>query len=87
MNALQKSLRVVIAGGSLAGFIGGWMLLAHSGKPAQAAEPAPIVAPAPSFVNPSPSIGGLNAPGLQPIAPLPSSPSFSMGPRLRTRGS
>ncbi len=78
MKAFFSSLHLLIAAGSIAGFLGGWVLFAHSGKPVEAAAPAPVVAPAPSF---APS----NAPfRLQPSLP-PS--NFSSGPRLRTRGS
>ncbi len=82
MKWLRTSLRLLVAAGSISGFLGGWVLFAHAGKPvAPDAAPAPAIAPAPSF---APS----NAPSfrLQPSQSLPPS-NFSMGPRLRTRGS
>lgn len=82
MKWFHSSLHLLIAAGSIGGFLGGWVLFAHAGKPVAAAtEPAPVIAPAPSF---APS----NAPSfrLQPPQSLPPS-SFSSGPRFRTRGS
>jgi hypothetical protein len=83
MKNFQNSLRLMIATGSLLGFFGGWVLLAHAGKPAQMDSPSPVVAPAPS----------INQPALTPnnrvpsrLQPLPSSRSQSV-PRLRTGGS
>lgn len=78
MQWLKHTLRLLMAGGSVLGFLGGWVLLAHAGKPAPVTTPAPVIVaqPAPSF-NGSPFR----------LQPLPSSPSFSVGPRLRTRGS
>ncbi len=78
MKWFRYSLHLLIAAGSIGGFLGGWALFAHAGKPVAPAAPAPVVAPVPSF---APS----NAPfRLQPSLP-PS--NFSSGPRLRTRGS
>jgi hypothetical protein len=76
MKQLQKYLRAIIAAGSILGFVAGWGLIAHAGKPAPTPALPPIVAPAPL-----PSVG--NAPsGLQPLPALP--PMRSM-PRLRMR--
>ncbi len=81
MKSFLKSLRVFIAAGSIAGFIGGWALLAHAGKPVAAAAPAPAaqVAPLPAQNFRTP----------RQIQPLPSfsQPSFGFTPRLRTGGS
>ncbi len=87
MKPFQKSLRLLIAGSSIAGFVAGWALLAHSGKPAAAATVSPAVQallPGPMPSVPSLQNGNRSGSGLQPIAPL-QSPSFT--PRLRTRGS
>ena len=76
----QKYLRAIMTGGSILGFVGGWMLLAHSGKPVAAIDPPPrIVAPAP--------VPQINAPSsLQPLPSLPQTRSM-LRPRLRTGGS
>jgi hypothetical protein len=89
MRQLQRGLRALIAVGSLAGFFGGWALLAHANKPVPL-EPAPaIVAPAPlPTLAPLPQLSPLDrAPSsLQPLPALPPQPQVAM-PRLRTRGS
>jgi hypothetical protein len=36
MNKFQHKLRLLIAAGSTVGFLGGWALLAHAGKPVAA---------------------------------------------------
>lgn len=79
MQLVKYSIRLLIATGSLLGFLGGWVLLAHAEKPASTVAPAPIVAPAPAFTAPNS--------GFQSIQPLPSQPRFSNVPRMRTRGS
>lgn len=79
MQLVKYSIRLLIATGSLLGFLGGWVLLAHAEKPASTVAPAPIVAPAPAFTAPNS--------GFQSIQPLPSQPRFSTVPRMRTRGS
>ncbi len=80
MRSFLNTLRVFIAAGSVAGFVGGWALLAHSGKPVDAAAPAPAVQeapqPLPAFRTPR---------QLQPLPSL-SQPNFVV-PRLRTGGS
>jgi hypothetical protein len=80
MKKLQKYLRTLIATGSILGFVAGWGLLAHSGKPAPAqpviAAPAPLVQ-----LTPLPPIGSAPA-GLQP---LPALPPLSSMPRMRLR--
>ncbi len=83
MKSFLTSLRVFIAAGSLAGFVGGWVLLAHAGKPVDAAAPAPAMQVAPSPFGQQ----NFNTPGqLQPLPSL-SQPSFRIAPRLRTGGS
>ncbi len=91
MQLIKYSLRLLIATGSFLGFLGGWALLAHAGKPVQPGTattsdvtsgitaPLPTVPPLPSQNDPSTN--------LQPLPSLPSAPSFSTLPRLRTRGS
>ncbi len=74
---------MLIAAGSVAGFVGGWALLAHSGKPVDAAAPQPVINQAASNpLRPQDLIGRQ----VQPLQPLPSLGQFS-APRLRTRGS
>lgn len=75
---------------SLAAFVGGWVMLGHSGKPvaAQPQElPASQLAPLPTLA-PLPSLNSSNTNnsnlGLQS---LPQQPTASFRPRLRTRGS
>lgn len=81
MKSLLYSLRVLIAAGSLGGFLGGWALFAHSGKPvASAPEPPAQVAPSQSQ-----DLSPLSLPQLQPVQPLQPLPSFSSGPRMRLR--
>jgi len=80
MKKLAKYLRAMIATGSVLGFLGGWVLIAHAGKPAPAPAPLPIVAPAPTLA-PLPSFGG--APSN--LQPLPALPQISSMPRLRLR--
>ena len=36
MNKFQRKLRLVIAAGSAVGFLSGWAMLAHAGKPVAA---------------------------------------------------
>lgn len=92
MKWFQNSLRILMAAGSIAGFFGGWAILAHAGKPVDAvpqvdaappAELAPLDLPSLAPQGPVPS-------QLQPLPSLPPSqaPSnFGARPRLRTRGS
>jgi hypothetical protein len=76
MKQLQKYLRAMIAAGSILGFVAGWGLIAHAGKPAPVPALPPIVASAPL-----PSVGSAPS-SLQPLPALP--PMRSM-PRLRMR--
>jgi hypothetical protein len=86
MKLIQPALRVLVLVGSLAGFSGGWALIAHANKPV-AADPAPAVsAPVdPSVPDSLPPLDLSAPPQLQPI-PQQSAPQFSM-PRFRTRAS
>jgi len=77
MKRFQQVLRAIIATGSVMGFLGGWVLIAHAGKPATAPAPLPplvAIAPLPSINAPS---------SLQPLPPMRS----TLRPRLRTGGS
>jgi hypothetical protein len=79
MNPRSHGVRLLIGLGSVASFVGGWVLLAHAPKPVANANPtSPVIAsPDPAF----------RAPGdLQPFRSLPNAPTF-FGPRLRTHGS
>lgn len=80
MKLFQSALRLSVLFGSLFGFFGGWMLLAHADKPvAVTQEPTA----------PLPTLEPLDAAApsqLQPLQPLQTSPQFSR-PMLRTRGS
>jgi hypothetical protein len=82
MKRLQKHLRAIIAAGSIVGFLAGWGLLAHAGKPVAVSALPAITAPAPSFdPGPLPSINS----GPTNLQPLPSLPSVPSMPRLRLR--
>jgi hypothetical protein len=84
MQLVKYSIRLLIATGSLLGFLGGWVLLAHAEKPAPVNVPAPIAVPAPTLAPlPAPSFGSQ---GFQPLPSQPM-PRFSTSPRMRTRGS
>ncbi len=91
MNPFKHSLRLLIATSSVLGFLGGWILLAHAGKPAQDTAPAIGVAPAPIPTLPplpdlkSPSAQIPQVPQIQALPILPQ-PQVSL-PRFRTRGS
>ncbi len=81
MRSFLNSLRIFIAAGSLAGFVGGWVLLARAGKPVDAAAPAPAAQEVPQ------SVPSARTPRqLQPLPSL-SQPNFRVMPRLRTGGS
>ena len=94
MKQFQHKLRLVIATGSAVGFLGGWALLAHAGKPVSTmtASTTPVTtAPVVESVTLPPiDFNALettgNAPGVQPIIMQPKFQSFGR-PRLRTGGS
>lgn len=87
MNQFQHKLRLLIATGSTVGFLGGWALLAHAGKPVSTITIAPVVE---SVTLPPLDFKALEATGnsgsVQSFAPPPSFQTFSR-PRLRTGGS
>lgn len=88
MKLFQNTLRALILTGSLGGFLGGWTLIAHAGKPAPAD-------PAPAMVNPAPlpTLAPLNFSGNaaptqgQPLPQIPSVSQQAPRVKLRTRGS
>jgi hypothetical protein len=88
MKLYKLSLRMIIGVSSLAGFLGGWAMLAHAPKPVAAnAQPAiqttaPVVIPTLEAI---PSLENRSS-GLQPLPSLPRS-NFAARPRLRTGGS
>jgi hypothetical protein len=88
MNAFQRKLRMIIVAGSAVGFLGGWGLLAHSGKPAATQSVPAITLPAtlpPIDFNALESSTG-SAPSFQSLPIAPAAPSFSR-PMFRTGGS
>ena len=93
MNKFQRKLRLVIAAGSAVGFISGWALLAHAGKPVAAgtlAANTESVTTVPASLPPL-DFSALEAQGsssgsFQPLITQPTFQTFSR-PRLRTGGS
>ena len=84
MKYFQNIVRTLILAGSIGGFLGGWVLFAHAGKPVDAATaelPVPAVAPAQL-----PPLNFGSSPNLQPLPTLSPRSNFSV-PRMRTRGS
>lgn len=94
MDKFQRKLRLLIATGSTVGFLGGWALLAHAGKPVASGTLATVDDTTTTYSVPAnlPPIDfkALEATGssgnVQPFVPAPSFQSFSR-PRLRTGGS
>jgi hypothetical protein len=92
MDKFQRKLRLVIATGSAVGFLGGWALLAHAGKPVAASAPtidteSSITIPASlPPINFNALEAGGNSSNVQSFVPQPSFQSFGR-PRLRTGGS
>jgi hypothetical protein len=87
-KAFQNSLRALMVAGSVTGFLGGWVFLAHSGKPVSSSDVTQAVTEA--------SLPPLDLKALAPssntqVAPLQSLPALSSQtsalPRFRTRGS
>jgi hypothetical protein len=88
MKFLKNGLRTWVALSSIAGFLGGWAVFAHSDKPVSSTPQPPAqqqieVAPLPTL----PAIPSLSQPiqQIQPIQPMPQINTFS--PRMRTGGS
>ena len=99
MDRFQRKLRLVIATGSAVGFLGGWALLAHAGKPVSnnvisnvsANISANVAAPVAGQVTlPHIDFNALENTGssssVQPLTVQPMPQSF-FRPRLRTGGS
>ena len=94
MNKYQHRLRLLIATGSTVGFLGGWALLAHAGKPVAAGAVTTVDDTVTSISIPAnlPPLDfkALEATGsagnVQSFVPAPSFQTFSR-PRLRTGGS
>jgi hypothetical protein len=85
MRITRLALRVWIATTSLAGFLGGWVLLAHAPKPAPLVMAAPASAEA--SLPPLPTLPALGEGSVQ-LQPLPTLPqNLGTFSRLRTRGS
>jgi hypothetical protein len=98
MKLFKKALRWWISLTSVAGFFGGWILLAHSQKPVQQAASTSIfpsaVLPAAQNLAPVPSLDSLLAQGgsvqtqqMQPIQIVPAAPQSNFVPVMRTGGS
>ncbi len=86
MKFLKNGLRMWVAITSIAGFLGGWAVFAHSEKPVSSAPKQSVqiqVAPLPTL----PAIPSLNQPiqQIQPIQPIPQVNMFSRS--IRTGGS
>ncbi len=97
MDRFQRKLRAYIAAGSAVGFLGGWALLAHAGKPVSSANAtvdlgAPVVVvPGQQVTLPPLDFKALengSATTVQPLnlQTLPQPQAF-FRPRLRTAGS
>jgi hypothetical protein len=102
MRLTKIGLRIWIGISTVIGFLVGWMMLAHSGKPApagaalaQSASNVQSAVSAPAAIStlpPIPSLddltGGAQAAQVQP-QPLPALPRISAGsfPRMRSGGS
>jgi hypothetical protein len=87
MKPFKASLRVLIATSSVAGFLGGWALLAHSPKPAQASQQPPAQVEQ-TQLPPLPPMPEFNsqANDFQPI-PISPQPFTNFRGRMRTGGS
>ncbi len=92
MNKFQNRLRLLIVTGSAVGFVSGWGLLAHAGKPVAtnaltttdaASVTLPSQLPPIDFKSLESTRGSAN---LQPLPVMPPSSSFGRL-RLRTGGS
>ncbi len=89
-KSFQNLLRTWIAVGSLTAFLGGWIILGHSGKPVElsaggaTANTTSLLPPLPTLA-PLTSTTNNNNRSLQPLQSAPNT-SFTQ-PRFRTRGS
>ena len=99
MKLVKLGLRIYIAVSTVIGFLVGWILLAHSGKPAamivaQAAGPdtqsvvqVPTPAPLPPIPSLSDLVGGAQIQPLPAMSQIQVQPSTGFTPRFRTGGS
>jgi hypothetical protein len=91
VRRIKNILRLWLAGVSLGGFLGGWVLLAHAPKPASSSSSSSsnaVVAPLPTLT-PLPPLNA-NVGGDQFVQPAPSLPSIrsrAFVPMLKTGGS
>lgn len=89
-NFVKFGLRIWIAAVSIFSFLLGWLIFAHSGKPASISGQAGQAQPAQaSPLEPIPTIAPLNDPGLstQSFQTFQQQPQMQFQPRLRTGGS
>ncbi len=93
MDKFQRKLRILIATGSTVGFLGGWALLAHAGKPVAASTQTfdtettiTIPASLPPLNFSALEAQGNSSGSIQPLVTQPTFQMFSR-PRLRTGGS
>ena len=98
MKLVKLGLRIYIAVSTIVGFLVGWILLAHSGKPVAnqaAAQGAQSAQQSTTFkLDPLPPVPSLNdMVSGAPVRPLPApqqiqiQPSTGFSPRFRTGGS
>ncbi len=88
MQLIKNVIRIWIASASVAGFVGGWAILAHAGKPAPLASGSPAavqLSPLPTLA-PLPPLEGFGS-NLQPLPSMPQTRAMLGFPRLRTSGS
>ncbi len=90
MDKFQRKLRMLIATGSVVGFLGGWTLLAHAGKPVAVNTPSAPPAVVTPLTLPPLNFDSLDSSQstntLQPLPVQPAMPAFGF-PRFRTGGS
>jgi hypothetical protein len=82
MKSFKTFLHFMITGASLAGFLGGWVVLAHSPKPVQ-----PVLQQVLQPLEPLPPIGQVNSEGSPLQSFLPARPSRGFSGAFVTRGS
>ena len=89
MSHFQRKLRLYIATGSVIGFLGGWALLAHAGKPASSASSVSTAPLVQSITLPPIDFNALEAASNSAPAQTFVQPSFQAfgRARLRTGGS
>lgn len=86
MKPFQNLLKTWIAVGSMAAFMGGWIILGHSGKPVDVSAAA--AANNTTTLASLPTLAPLSSTTSRSLQPLAQSPNASVSvPRFRTRGS